>query len=233
MSRITDYSFLFQNLAGATKKNKVNPIQLSNLNSSSVRAQLKAAGIDTNSKQYKAAISEMMKAAKGNGAMFTNIQAIKNMMSQYDKAGDWIDPDTGLTGLLVTDENRAGSRRIVAVPEKSREEMFNLLKKEFVRENGVLNGDTTKKSDVYDHLYPKIKKDDRLAAGWTLSQYERQYRQAFISAVKQADPNWEIGKPVPGGALDRVKREDIENSLIKAQGQYGGTFISRTVDISV
>ena len=45
---------------------------------------------------------EMMK--NGNGAMFTNVQAIKNLMSQYDKNGDWIDPNTGLTGLAVTDE---------------------------------------------------------------------------------------------------------------------------------
>ena len=74
------------------------------MNSSSVQKQLKAAGIDTNSKKYKAVLSEMMK--NGNGAMFTNVQAIKNLMSQYDKNGDWIDPNTGLTGLAVTDENR-------------------------------------------------------------------------------------------------------------------------------
>lgn len=55
-------------------------------------------------KKYKAVLSEMMK--NGNGAMFTNVQAIKNLMSQYDKNGDWIDPNTGLTGLAVTDENR-------------------------------------------------------------------------------------------------------------------------------
>ncbi len=51
------------------------------MNSSSVQKQLKAAGIDTNSKKYKAVLSEMMK--NGNGAMFTNVQAIKNLMSQY------------------------------------------------------------------------------------------------------------------------------------------------------
>ena len=73
--------------------------------------QLKAAGIDTNSKKYKAVLSEMMK--NGNGAMFTNVQAIKNLMSQYDKNGDWIDPNTGLTGLAVTDENRNSYKHII------------------------------------------------------------------------------------------------------------------------
>ncbi len=72
---------------------------LSQINSSSVQAQLKAAGIDTNSKQYKAALSEMMK--NGNGAMFTNVQAIKNLMSQYDKNGDWVDPNTGLSNINI------------------------------------------------------------------------------------------------------------------------------------
>ena len=118
------------------------------MNSSSVQKQLKAAGIDTNSKKYKAVLSEMMK--NGNGAMFTNVQAIKNLMSQYDKNGDWIDPNTGLTGLAVTDENRNSYKHIISIPESSREEMFELAKKEFLNENGTLNGDTTKRECVYN-----------------------------------------------------------------------------------
>ena len=57
MSRITDYGFLFQTTFGTSKINLVNNIQLSKMNSSSVQKQLKAAGIDTNSKKYKAALS--------------------------------------------------------------------------------------------------------------------------------------------------------------------------------
>ena len=50
--------FLFQTTFGTSKTNLVNNIQLSQMNSSSVQKQLKAAGIDTNSKKYKAALSE-------------------------------------------------------------------------------------------------------------------------------------------------------------------------------
>lgn len=50
-----------------------------------MQGQLRAAGIDINSKRYKAVVKEMMK--NGNGAMFTNIQAIKNSMKCYDKDG--------------------------------------------------------------------------------------------------------------------------------------------------
>ena len=103
MSRITDYSFLFQSTFGISKKSPIGSFQLSQLNSGSVQAQLRAAGINTNSAQYKAAIKEMMQ--NGNGAMFTNIQCIKNSMNCYDKDGDFINPRNGLAGLVLTNEN--------------------------------------------------------------------------------------------------------------------------------
>lgn len=51
--------------------------------------------------------------------------------------------------------------------------MFELIKREFLRENGISNGDITKRSDVYLNLYRKMDKNDRLAAGNTLSKYEK------------------------------------------------------------
>ena len=143
--------------------------------------------------------------------MFTNVQAIKNLMSQYDKNGDWIDPNTGLTGLAVTDENRNSYKHIISISESSREEMFELAKKEFLNENGTLNGDTTKRESVYNNLYRKMDKDDRLLAGWTMEQYEHQYRQAFAEAANAADPTWRAGKPIPAGALDGITRESVES----------------------
>ena len=217
MSKITDYSFLFQSMFG-TKSEKgmssIGSFQLSQLNSGSVQAQLKAAGIDTNSKQYKAAIKEMMQ--NGNGAMYTNIQCIKNSMKCYDKDGDIINPRNGLAGLVVTEENADRQKRIISISESSKDEMFELTKKEFLRENGVLNGDTTKRRDVYDNLYRQTKKDDRLAAGYTMEQYERTYRRAFLDAARKADPKWEIGKPIPSGALDGITRESVEANLKKS-----------------
>ena len=183
MSKITDYGFLFQQMLGtknAKNASVIGSFQLSQLNSSSVQAQLRAAGIDTNSAQYKAAIKEMTQ--NGNGAMFTNIQCIKNSMKCYDKDGDYINPRNGLAGLVLTDENAGRQKRM----------------------------------DVYDNLYRKTKKDDRLAAGYTMEQYERAYRQTFISAVKQADSNWEIGKPIPSGALNGITRESVEANLKKS-----------------
>lgn len=226
MSKITDYRFLFQKTFGTS--NTISSISLSSLSSSSVQAQLKSAGINTSSNQYKAVIRDMLKSA-GNREAYTTIQAIKNQLSQYDKDGDYIDPTTGLAGLLVTDENRASKNKIISIPESSREEMFELTKKEFLRENGISNGDTTKRSDVYTNLYRKMNKNDRLAAGHTLSQYERQYRQAFVSAVKEADSSWEIGKPIKPGVLDNITRESVETNLTKSECNFAKT----TVDLKI
>lgn len=226
MSKITDYRFLFQKNFGTS--NTISSISLSSLSSNSVQAQLKSAGINTSSNQYKAVIRDMLKSA-GNREAYTTIQAIKNQLSQYDKDGDYIDPTTGLAGLLVTDENRASKNKIISIPESSRQEMFELTKKEFLRENGISNGDTTKRSDVYTNLYRKMNKNDRLAAGHTLSQYERQYRQAFVSAVKEADSSWEIGKPIKPGVLDNITRESVETNLTKSECNFAKT----TVDLKI
>jgi hypothetical protein len=213
MSKITDYSFLFQSMFGTSKTNPIGSFRLSQLNSGSVQAQLRAAGIDTNSKQYKAAVRMMTQ--NGNNAMYANVQGLKNLMKSYDKDGDYIDPTTGLAGLLVTEENASSRKRIISIPESSKNEMFEQTRKEFVRENGVLNGDTTKRSDVYTNMYRKVQKNDRLAAGYTMEQYERAYRQAFLDAARKADPKWEIGKPIPSGALDGITRESVEANLKK------------------
>ena len=201
MPRITDYSFLFKPITRIKKTNITGSFKLSQINSSSIQSQLKAAGINTNSKQYKTVIKKMM--SDGNGEMYTNIQSIKNLMKSYDKDGDYISPVTGLAGLLLTNENAASRKRIIPIPESSKDEMFEQTKKEFLRENGVLNGDTT--------MYHKVKKNDRLAAGYTMQQYERSYRKAFLAAARKADPGWDIGKPVPAGALDGITRESVEN----------------------
>ena len=47
MSKITDYAFLFQKSFGTSGVNAIGSFQLSQLNSSSVQSQLKAAGIET------------------------------------------------------------------------------------------------------------------------------------------------------------------------------------------
>lgn len=198
---VRDFSNRFQEISGMP------------INSNAMKKKLKAAGIDINSKQYQAVMSEM---SRDGGGGYTTISAIKKRMSRYDKDGDWINPRTGLAGLLVTDKNRASKNNIISISESIRDEMFEMTKKEFLKENGVHNGDTTHRSDIYQKLYRNTEKNDRLAAGHTLGEYERQYWQTFVDAVKKVNPKWELGKPIPSGALDGITRESIDSSLVKS-----------------
>ncbi len=121
-----------------------------------------------------------------------------------------------LTGLEVTDATGDSYKKIIDIPKSSKDEMFEQTKKEFLQENGIQNGDTTKRSDVYTNMYRKVQKNDRLAAGYTMEQYERAYTQAFVAAVKAADPTWKAGKPIKSGALDGITRESVEANMKKS-----------------
>ena len=237
MSNITNYSFLFQSMFGGTKitwetgSTLPGVFQFSQLNSSSIQSQLKAAGIDTSSKQYKAVIQQMAKDGC-TGSMFTNVQSIKNLMKNYNSRGEWVDPDTGLTGLLVTDETGDSYKKIIDVPESSKDKMFEAVKNNFLNNNGM--GDGKGKTEIYMDMYKQMKSDDRLSAGWTLGQYHKAYAQAFKSAIKTVDPTWDYGKAIPSGALDGITRESVESQLVKS----GNTFVKKpssgsTLDIQV
>ncbi len=213
MQRIKDYSFLFQKMTSDSLNNKINDIQVSQIGSQSVQARLKAAGINTNSAQYKAAIRTMTQHP-GSSGMYTNVQAIKNLMNTFDKDGDEINPNTGLSGVFVTEETAAKRKRIVSIPESSREEIFKIVKKNFEQYNGM--SEAVGKHETYINLQKKMKKNDRLAASYTLSQYEQAYAKAFVKAIKAVDPKWDYGKAIPEGAIDGITRESVEHSMGKS-----------------
>ena len=234
MSNITNYSFLFQSMFGGTKTSWGTGATLpgvflfSQLNSSSIQSQLKAAGIDTSSKQYRAVIQQMAKDGC-TGSMFTNVQSIKNLMKNYNSRGEWVDPDTG---LLVTDETGDSYKKIIDVPESSKDKMFEAVKNNFLNNNGM--GDGKGKTEIYMDMYKQMKSDDRLSAGWTLGQYHKAYAQAFKSAIKTVDPTWDYGKAIPSGVLDGITRESVESQLVKS----GNTFVKKpssgsTLDLQI
>lgn len=227
MSRIMDYSFLFQSMNKSSGVDSFGRFRVNNANSKAVQSQLRAAGIDTNSKQYKRVMSEISK----HPLAMTNIQGIKNLMQSYDADGDLISP-SGIAGMDATNIPLSKRHVLINIPEKNRQEMFDNAKREFLEENGVANGDTTKRSDVFLNYQKGAKKADRLKGTWTLEQFERQYNKAFEDAVKAADPTWKPGKKIPAGALDGITRESIEKSLVKTQGQYGETF-TRGMDFRI
>ena len=219
MIMIRDFSNMFQQMSGMP------------INSKGGKAMLKKYGIDTNSAQYKAAMKQMSQSA-GGGVGYTNPQAIKNVMSGFDKDGDRINA-FGVAGMDATGIPQSQRHKIISVSEKSRQDMFDETKRHFLQENGVGNGDTTRRSEVFTRYQLSVPKSDRLKGTWTLGQYERAYRQAFYYACKNADPKWEIGKDIPAGALNGITRESIDNVLIKGHGEFGETLERKSLNISL
>ena len=237
MLNISSYSSLFQSMFGGTKtgwgtgSTMPGMFQFSQLNSSSIQSQLKAAGIDTSSKQYKAVIQQMTKDGC-TGSMFTSVQSIKNLMKNYNSRGEWVDSD-GMTGLLVTDETGDSYKKIIDVPESSRDAIFEYVKNNYLNKNGMADG--TGRTEIYMDMYKQMKSDDRLSAGWTLTQYRNAYSQAIKTSIKAVNPTWDYGDPVPSGALDGITRESVESQLTKS----GNTFVQKssvsgsTIDLQV
>ena len=112
--------------------------------------------------------------------------------------------------------------------EEYRQKMFDNVKKEFIQENGVSNGDTTKRSDIFKDYQLSVNKDKRLSGTWTLEQYEGQYRSAMYAAVK-ATNQIETGTKFDTSILDNVTRESVEATLVK----NGNRLVRNSIDVSV
>lgn len=201
--------------------------------------------INTNSKRYKAAAQDHEKALLAEEAAMTPEQKMmyellggreahmRNVMRNYNSDGDFVGPNgivvPGMYHGMDGSADRSSWQQIISVSEGSRQKMFDNVKREFIQENGISNGDTTKRSDVFREYQLSVRKDDRAKGTWTLQQYEGNYRSAMYAAVKAADPSWNPGQPFDANILNSVTRESVEKNLV----QSGNRLVRRSVDFSV
>lgn len=195
---------------------------------------------DTKSKQYKAAEEQVLADVMAEEAMMTPEQKMmyellggreahmRNVMSNFNSDGDFVGPG----GVVVPGmhHGRSGSvdrstwQQIINVSEDMRQKMFDNVKREFIQENGIANGDTTKRSKIFREYQLSVKKEDRAKGTWTLQQYEGKYCSAMYAAVKAANPKWQPGQPFDPRILDSVTRESVESTLV----QSGNTFVKKS-----
>ena len=188
--------------------------------------------INTNSKQYKAAAKNHLAALMEEEAMMTPEQKMlyklmggreahmRNVMQNYNSDGDFI----GSGGVVVPGMyhgedgkvDRSTWQQLIPVSDDMRQKMFDNVKREFIQENGISNGDTTKRSQIFREYQLSVKKEDRAKGTWTLQQYEGKYRSAMYAAVKAANPKWEPGQPFDPSILDSVTRESVESTPMKS-----------------
>lgn len=196
-------------------------------------------GINTNSKQYKAAAKDHLDKLIAEEAMMTPEQKMlyellggreahmRNVMQNYNSDGDFVGPGGVVVPGMYHGEDgtvdRSTWQQLINVSDDARQKMFDNVKREFIQENGISNGDTTKRSQVFREYQLSVKKEDRAKGTWTLQQYEGKYRSAMYAAVKAANPNWQPGQPFDPGILDSVTRESVESQLAKS----GNTFVKK------
>ena len=192
-------------------------------------------GINKNSEQYKAVVRDSMASIMENESMMSEKERliyetfggrdaiIRNKMRMYDSSGNLLN-GFGVAGMCANGIPMSQRHKIIGIAEDDRQKMFDEALRHFKQENGVANGDTTNRSEIFTKFQLSIPIEDRLKGTWTLEQYEKQYRQAFADACRKADPEWKLGKDIPSGALDGITRESIDNRLIKVDGEYGETF---------
>jgi hypothetical protein len=197
-------------------------------------------GMNTGNKGYKAAEEAVLADVMAEEAMMTPEQKMmyellggreahmRNVMSNFNSDGDFVGPG----GVVVPgmyhgrdgEVDRSTWQQLIDVSDDARQKMFDNVKREFIQENGISNGDTTKRSKIFREYQLSVKKEDRAKGTWTLQQYEGKYRSAMYAAVKAANPKWEPGQPFDPGILDSVTRESVESQLAKS----GNTFVKKS-----
>lgn len=157
-------------------------------------------------------LSDVLNAKKQKGL------GVANKSVKSDKEIEEIIYESGICvrGMIMNGKSESEMHQMIDVSEEYRQKMFDECKRHFLQENGVANGDTTKRSEIFHAYQLSIKEDDRLKGTWSLQQYEKQYTSAFAAAVKAANPNWKNGDSFDASILDSITRESVESTLVKS-----------------
>ena len=54
-------------------------------------------------------------------------------------------------------------QKLTDVSDENRQKMFDMVKREFIQEKGISNGDTTKRSELFKEYQLSVSKKERLA----------------------------------------------------------------------
>lgn len=180
-------------------------------------------------------MSQLFRVKKNQGNGLLNPAGIFNAKNQkgmvnksvkLDKEIEEIIYESGMCvkGMIMNGKSESEMHQMIGVSEEYRQKMFDECKRHFLQENGVANGDTTKRSEVFRAYQLSIKEGDRLKGTWSLQQYEKQYSAALAAAVRAVNPNWKNGDPFDASILDNVTRESVESTLMTS----GNTLVRRS-----
>ena len=124
----------------------------------------------------------------------------------------------GVEGMCVTYNPNA--RKIISVSDEMKQRVFNSVKDAFYKYNGM-SGDNEAEweemAQAKNNYYKTLKKEDRVAAAWTLGLLEISIANKVSSAVKAKVPGWTHGKPIPSDVLDEIFADESITSMVSGK----------------
>ncbi len=124
----------------------------------------------------------------------------------------------GVEGMCVT--NNPNARKIIKVSDEMKQRVFNSVKDAFYKYNGM-SGDNEAEweemAQAKNNYYKTLKKEDRVAASWTLQQLEISIGRKVASAVKEKVPGWTYGRPIPSDVLDEIFADESITSMVSGK----------------
>ena len=124
----------------------------------------------------------------------------------------------GVEGMGIT--GRTDWKRIVNVSEEMKQHVYEDVKKGFYKYGGM-SGDNEAEweemSQAKNNYYMTLKKEDRVAAAWTLGQLEISIGRKVASAVKEKVPGWTHGQPIPSDVLDEIFADESITSMVSGK----------------
>lgn len=124
----------------------------------------------------------------------------------------------GVEGMCVT--NNPNARKIIKVSDEMKQRVFNSVKDAFYKYNGM-SGDNEAEweemAQAKNNYYKTLKKEDRVAASWTLQQLEISIGRKVASAVKEKVPGWSHGQPIPSDVLDEIFADESITPIVSGE----------------
>ena len=96
------------------------------------------------------------------------------------------------------------------------------MKDAFYKYNGM-SGDNEAEweemAQAKNNYYKTLKKEDRVAAAWTLGQLEISIGRKVASAIKEKVPGWTHGRPIPSDVLDEIFADESITSMVSGEAK--------------
>ncbi len=106
----------------------------------------------------------------------------------------------GVEGMCVT--NNPNARKTIKVSDEMKQRVFNSVKDCFYKYYGMSGDNEAEWEEIArakNNYYKTLKKEDRVAAAWTLGQLGVSIGRKVSSAIDEKVPGWMPGKPIPAG----------------------------------